>query len=168
MELAGKQKEKKKNTQEKGRMITNADLGKFQRARVATAATTHSAGSATASESDASGVSAAKSNPDEDKRKDLEFWKSALAEAQFKVKQAVNRGLVLNLKMNNIQNAFFVEADGTTQAMLQAQLSETLQEIEKNKEEVEKARKELVKLSRQARRAGVPRGIVNEILNPKS
>ena len=164
----GSRKREKKSTEEKGRRITDADLGKFQRARVATAVAARSTGSATTPKSDAkSGVSAAKSNPDEDESKDIEFWKPILTEAQFKVKQSVNRGLVLQLKMNNLQNAFSIEADGTTKAMLQGQLSETLQKIEKNKEEVEKARKELAKLGRQARRASVPRGIINEILNPK-
>ena len=163
VELVRKQKERKKSAQKKSRMITNADLRKFRSARIATTAVTRSADSADITQSDAkSDTSGAQAQVREDRGDDVEFWKSALAEAQLDVKRLVNRGLVLQLKMNNLQNAFFIEADGTTQAMLQGQLNETLQEIAQNKESIEKAKKELAKLRREARKSGVPGGIIRE------
>ncbi len=155
VEVARKQRERKKSAQKKSRMITNADLKTFRSARITTTA------AITQSETKP-GATGTQNQVKEDKGKDVESWKSTLAEAQLDIKHLVNKGLVLKLKMNNLQNAFFIEADGTTRGMLQAQLSETVQEIELNKEEIEKARKELAKLLREARKSGVPGKVIRQ------
>ena len=65
--------------------------------------------------------------------------------------------------MNNLRNAFFTEDDGSTQALIQSQLNQTLQEIEQNKSEATKARKALATLEREARRAGMPARVIQEL-----
>lgn len=164
-ELARKERERKQAIEKKKKVITNADLAKFQDARVTTAARSASAApAARPSQEEAAVLPAA---PDQQKQaeaeKDPDYWKSAFAEIRLNVKNAVNRSLVLQLRMNNLRNAFFVEDDGNTQAMIQAQLDETFKEMEQNRLEIEEARKTLAALQQEARRAGLPDRLIQEL-----
>lgn len=159
-ELARKGREQKKDSSKKA--ITNADLKRFRRARITTSGTRLPSVSPEITPSEAKSKSSA-TESEEGEGKDHEFWKSAFSEAQLNVRNVVNRGLVLQLKMNNLRNAFFTEDDGSTQALIQSQLNQTLQEIEQNKSEATKARKALATLEREARRAGMPARVIQEL-----
>jgi hypothetical protein len=143
------------------RVITNEDLKRLQNAPVSTSSSTvkahetEKAGDAVSAETDGT--------PTEAQGPDLEFWKSAFAEGRLNLKNAVNRGLVLQLKMNNLRNAFYREDDGTTQARIQAELTQTLEQIEANKTDVEEARSALKTLEDEAKSAGVPPGKIRDL-----
>lgn len=167
-ELARREKERRSTIEKKKPAITNADLHKFQSARVTLSGGPRPAASvapAVPSESSSTESSQETSLPqtEAEKPKDMEDWKSAFAEARLNVTTAVNRGLVLQLKMNHLRNAFFTEDDGSTQALIQSQMDETLKELEKNRQEVEEAKKALEKLQQEARRAGVPQRLIDEM-----
>ena len=160
VELVRLDKARKKGP--KKRAITNADLRRFRKARV----TTGDAPPPTlspAKESSEAELEGTQSESESEAKKDIEFWKSALREAQLDVTNVINRGRVLQLKMNHLRNAFLIEDDGSTQALLQGQLSQTLQEINQNKLETEEVQKTLAAIEREARIAGVPLRVIQDL-----
>jgi hypothetical protein len=143
------------------RVITNEDLKRLQNAPVSTSS---SSVKATEGEEASEAVPAETAGTaTEDQGPDVEFWKSAFAEARLNLKNAVNRGLVMQLKMNNLRNAFYREDDGTTQARIQAELAQTLEQLEANKQDVEEARDTLKTVEEEARKAGLPPGTIREL-----
>lgn len=165
-EIARKEKERRKKIDKKVPVIRNADLEKFQ-GRVTTGARpvapprdivlpgipeVPSTEAETKTEPGAAGVT----------EKDMEFWKSAFGEARLNLQNAVNRHLVLQLKMNNLRNAFFREDDGSTQALIQSQLQQTLEQIEAAKLELEQAKTAIERLQTEARRSGLSPRLIGD------
>ena len=62
----------------------------------------------------------------------LTEWQQAFAEAAGKIQLEANQGAVLQLRMNNLRNAFLRQSDGSRQARIQALLQDTLRQIETN------------------------------------
>ncbi len=73
----------------------------------------------------------AEENNSEKAETDPAVWEGRFGEARINLKNAVNRDLVLQLKMNDLRNQY-LSGSGTNQARIQQQLLETQQEIEKN------------------------------------
>lgn len=166
-ELAAKERQRRAELQQESRLITNADLNKFKDSNVSGAGS-HSPASGetepldeTTEETDleATAVTIEEAGPE-----DIEFWQAAFAEARQAITSAVNRDLVLQLRMNNLRNAFFAEDDGNTQGLIQAQLQQTLEHIEKNREQLRKAKVALDSLIHAARNAGVAPGVIREMV----
>lgn len=171
VDLSKEARERKAKTEKPARLITNADLTKYQNAPVSI------------SKSDAIDEEADAENPDKKNEKDQKtgegaegegqpeaqvkdaaFWKSAFEEARMNYKNAVNRGLVLQLRLNNLVNAFYREDDGSTQGMIQQQMEEARQEIEKNKTEVEEARNLIDRLRKEAGDAGLEQAMITDMI----
>ena len=76
----------------------------------------------------------------------------------------MNRGLVLELKMNDLKNAWLREDDGATQGRIQQLLQETLQEIESNRQDVQVARQALQALQSEAQQEGLLPGTIRELV----
>ena len=82
-------------------------------------------------------------------------WESKFGEARINLKNAVNRDLVLQLKMNELRNSYLRQDNGVTQARIQHQLLETQQEIEKNSQAVRDTRSAVDTLRSEAEAEGV-------------
>lgn len=140
------------------RVITNQDLEGLTRAHVSRSAPrvrpssampTPPPGALPAEESSPEGL-------------DLEAWETRFQEMRLDLKNAVHENLVLQLKLNNLRNAFFREDDGTTQGMIQGQLEQTLQQLRANQQQIEEWRKALELLKKKAQVAGVPAGKIRD------
>lgn len=139
------------------KVITNEDLAKMTGSKVGVSSTGAAPIEEKAAKQDKESdqKSSAEKEEEKDQQKDLSFWENAFSEARLNLKNAVNRGMVLQLRMNNLRNAYFSEDDGSTQARLQKELSDNMSNIEKNKLEVQKAKEALEKLQKEARDAGL-------------
>ncbi len=164
VELVRRQKGQQKETAGKKKVtITNADLRTFRRARVATSSARHLP---TASDEESTPQAETKDSPLESSpqsRENMEFWKSALKEARLNLKNTVNRGLSLQLQMNNLRNAFFAEADGASRNVIQAGVDDALRRLDENRLEVEEAKKALATLQKEARKSGVAESMIREL-----
>ncbi len=86
---------------------------------------------------------------------DPAVWESKFGEARLNLKNAVNRDLVLQLKMNELRNSYLRQDNGVTQARIQQQLLETQQEIERNSQAVRDSRSAVDTLRNEAQADGV-------------
>lgn len=148
----------------KRQVITNADLRKFRRARVGignsgteltqTGSNVVSGPRKTTGESETVSAQPAM---------DFQFWESVFEEARLRLKGALGRSLVLQLKMNDLRNAFLAEEDSDQQALTQARLDQSLQDIVSSQLEVEAEKKVLEKLQEDARESGLPEWIIRTL-----
>ncbi len=170
VDLSKEARERKAKTEKPARLITNADLTKYQNAPVSISKSDAIEEEANAEESvktgkdQKTGEGAEGEGQPEAKVKDEAFWKSAFEEARMNYKNAVNRGLVLQLRLNNLVNAFYREDDGSTQGMIQQQMDTARQEIEKNKTEIEEARSLIDRLRKEAGDAGLDQPTITRMI----
>ena len=98
---------------------------------------------------------------------DPAVWESKFGEARLNLKNAVNRDLVLQLKMNELRNSYLRQDNGVTMARIQQQLLETQQEIERNSQAVRDSRSAVDTLRNEAQADGVSaetvQGFVGEL-----
>ena len=159
-ELARRERERRANIKKEVPVITNATLKNLKGlVSVSEAPAAPSQG-----ETEAETEAETETEPEETAEKDLASRKAEFGEARMNLKNAVNRSMVLQLKINDLRNAYFREDDGTTQARIQQQLQGTLQEIESNKQEVQAAREALQKLENEARKEGLQPGTIRELV----
>ena len=126
-ELARRERERRAQLEEVP-LITNATLKRMGGGRVSTAAGPETETEAT------EGEEGAEENGSEKAEGDPEVWEGRFDESRLNLKNAVNRDLVLQLKMNDLRNQY-LSGSGTNQSRTQQQLLETQQEIEKNQHE---------------------------------
>ncbi len=158
VELARQARERREKARA-ARVITNADLSSL-RSNVSTGSAPAPAtpeavteGAAAAAEGEQEGLPTG--DPGQLTPEELDQWRQAFNEARLKLQNAVAEGLVLQLRMNNLNNAFLRQADGATQERVQAQLQQTMQAIEKNRDAQRDARRAIEELQREARSAGL-------------
>ncbi|MCK5352503.1 hypothetical protein KAJ77_07980 [bacterium] len=158
-ELARRERERRAQLEEVP-LITNATLKRMGGGRVSTAA-----GPATETEP-TEGEEGAEENGSEKAEGDPEVWEGRFDESRLNLKNAVNRDLVLQLKMNDLRNQY-LSGSSSSQSRIQQQLLETQQEIEKNQQDVKSARQSLDTLQDEAQKEGVPDdtiiGLVGEL-----
>ncbi len=108
----------------------------------------------------------AEENNSEQAETDPAVWEGRFGETRLNLKNAVNRDLVLQLKMNDLRNQY-LSGSSTNQARIQQQLLETQQEIEKNVQDVRSARQAMDVLQEEAQKEGIPDnqiiGLVGEL-----
>ena len=95
---------------------------------------------------------------------DPAVWESKFGEARINLKNAVNRDLVLQLKMNELRNSYLRQDNGVTQARIQQQLLETQQEIEKNSQAVRESRSAVDTLRSEAEADGVTTDTIQSLV----
>lgn len=166
VELARQTQRNKAGSRKPVRLITNADLAKLSGAKVSTGQfSSRPAVRKTTSEE----VETADHGITPDL---LAEWQQAFAEAAGKIQLEANQGAVLQLRMNNLRNAFLRQSDGSRQARIQALLQDTLRQIETNKQAQAKAREALSELQSKARTAGFTQaeiaGLTGEIAEPSA
>jgi len=169
-DLSKQARERKAKTDKPARLITNADLATYQNAPVSMSKSDEAEEEEDAEKAEKkgkgqkTGEGAEGEGQPEAKVKDEAFWTTAFEEARINYKNAVNRGLVLQLKLNNLVNSFYREDDGSTQGMIQQQMEATREEIEKNKTEIAEAQKIIDRLQQEAREAGLEQAAIGEMI----
>ena len=146
-ELARRERERRAGLKEVP-VITNAHLGRAAGGLVSTAAGTGAETGAKEGEEGAEAEAADSENAESETD-----WEGEFGEARLNLKNAVNRDLVLQLKMNDLRNEYL--GGSNNKARVQQQLLETQQEIEKNSKDVKTARKAIDSLQGDAQEKGV-------------
>ncbi len=147
-ELARRERERRAQLEEVP-LITNATLGRMGGGRVSTAAGPETEAGPT------EGEEGAEENGSEKVESDPAAWEGRFDESRLDLKNAVNRDLVLQLKMNDLRNQY-LSGSGSSQSRIQQQLLETQQEIEKNAKDVQSARQAMDTLQSEAQQEGIP------------
>ena len=151
-ELARQERERRAQLKEV-LVITNANLKRVGGGFVSTAA---GPGTETAATEGEEGAEAeAEENNSEKAETDPAVWEGRFGETRLNLKNAVNRDLVLQLKMNDLRNQY-LSGSSTNQARIQQQLLETQQEIENNAQDVRSARQAMDALQEVAQKEGIP------------
>jgi len=151
-ELARQERERRAQLKEV-LVITNANLKRVGGGFVSTAA---GPGAETAATEGEEGAEAeAEENNSEKAETDPAVWEGRFGETRLNLKNAVNRDLVLQLKMNDLRNQY-LSGSSTNQARIQQQLLETQQEIENNAQDVRSARQAMDALQEVAQKEGIP------------
>ncbi|GAB4220474.1 MAG: hypothetical protein Kow001_02570 [Acidobacteriota bacterium] len=160
-ELARRQREQRGD--KPVRLIRNEDLRTLEKARVVTSQVAKTAAQP-ADTQEGPVVLEGAAEETAEAGVDLKFWEGAFAEARTALETAVNQRMVLELRMNNLRNAFFQQADGTTRQHIEGEMAKTLQEIEQARQNEQAARQAVSDLERQAARAGIPAGKIRELV----
>ena len=145
-ELARQERERRAQLKEI-LIITNANLKRVGGGFVSTAAGPEPKNAVTEGEEGTE----AEENSSEKVETDPAVWEGRFGEARLDLKNAVNRDLVLQLKMNDLRNQY-LSGSGTNQSRIQQQLLETQQEIEKNAQNVRSARQAMATLQGKAQK----------------
>jgi len=158
-ELARKEKERRAKVTAAGKPITNDDTGRFRSTSVAPATKPAAPDAEKKNAEEAVAQPTAETAPKSDEPVDLQgrpesFWRQAFSDARQKVKELDDEANVLILKLNDLQNQFYREANGFRQQEIQKEIQKTLYEQDKNKEELQKAKDALSDLEKEARKSG--------------
>jgi hypothetical protein len=160
-DLAKKEKERREKLAA-GKPITNEDTVKYKNAAIATE--TANPPTDTERKTGEQGESKSKAEKNETTAKGDEpvdfqgrtesFWRQTFGDARQKVKSLEDESNVLTLKLNDLQNRFYREANGFKQQEIQRDIQKTIYEQDKNKEELKKAKDSLQDLEKEARKSG--------------
>jgi len=82
------------------------------------------------------------------------YWRQTFADARKRVAELENQTNVIVLKLTDLQNQFYREANGFKQQTIQREIQKTLFEQDKTKENLAQAKADLVDLEREARKSG--------------
>lgn len=163
VELARQSREEREKSGDEVRVITNKDLFQMRSSRVTTS-------KAPPREKTAGGEGGSGDESEEEAVEegeptgpDMEEWTQAFREARANLQGAVNQTLVLELRLNNLRNAYFRQDDGSTAEMLQSQLAKTNEELQNARRSEEEARGTLEQLEREALAAGLSPGEVRSL-----
>ncbi len=160
-ELAKKEKERREKLAVT-KPITNEDAAKYSNATLATPSSsdtekkTVDQGEAQpkSEKSETTTKSEKSDEPVDFEGRTESFWRQTFADARQKVKSLEDESNVLVLKMNDLYNQFYREADGFKQQSIQRDIQKTIYEQDRNKEELKKAKDSLQDLEKEARKSG--------------
>ena len=91
-------------------------------------------------------------------------WQGVFGEARVNFQNAVNEALVLQLRLNNLENAYFSQSDGVAQESLEADLSKTIEAISTNKLSQKDAQAALDTVKANAGAAGLSPQQIDELI----
>lgn len=96
-----------------------------------------------------------------------QYWKQLFHDARLQLKLTQNSALVLELRVNELRNRFFVERDGSARAAIEADMVRLATEFEASKGSITKAEKALRALEERARSESVPAAWIREEASDK-
>ena len=130
-ELARRERERRAKQTETAQVITNATI-KGMRGLVSTS------GAPPAAEAPAEAAEAAEETGESASTPEVnsEEWSGKFDEARLNLKNAVNRSMVVQLKMNDLRNSYFRENDGAKKGQIQRDLQDTQKEMDGSRQEV--------------------------------
>ncbi|HEY3132632.1 MAG TPA: hypothetical protein VGL91_24495 [Acidobacteriota bacterium] len=159
-ELAKKERERRQKETKVPRVIRNEDLKNLGNARVTTTTSPSvqpKAEAVVAGPGPATAETTPPPPPEEEKH-----WREAFKNARLQLKLTTNRGMVLELRINDLRNRLLTESDASTRSLIDQALNEAATQLEINKGEIIKAQEALQKLEDDARKANVPAGWTRE------
>ncbi|HLV00249.1 MAG TPA: hypothetical protein VKZ59_03225 [Acidobacteriota bacterium] len=157
-ELARQEKERRSKIKQEVPLITNEILATMTRARVSQATRS------VEPEQEAQETKEPSTEPLQALEEKEIDWRQLFGEATLAYRTAVNNHLVLQLRFNNLRNAFFNEDDGSTQSLLQNQMQETVEKIEANQKILDDCRQKIAELQKAAAEAGLTPGEIRELV----
>jgi hypothetical protein len=164
-ELAQKNRQQSE-ANKKTLLITNADLGSLRNSKVGT-----SRGTSAPAVKEGTETEMPESEPAESKEEALGLPDSELAEwapmfqqATMDFKTAVNSRMVLELRINNLQNAYYRETDGARRTFWETELAKAAEELELARESEQTARNALRDLETEAKNAGLLPGQIRKMV----
>jgi hypothetical protein len=165
VDLARQERERRAQNQQPVRVISNKDLRSLGGGRVSTGVPPKPPAKSSEAEATSEGESGAQEEaPAEGGPESVQFWQSAFQEAKGSLETAVNQRMVLELRMNNLRNAYLNTDDGTTREKIQGELAQTYQALGQAREDESAARQAIDQLQRQASRAGLTPGQIRELV----
>jgi hypothetical protein len=164
-DLAKKEKERREKLEAKGKVITNDDTAKYRNGAITTVSLPpgpeKAASDKTATDKPASTNSgtAKAQTTDPDEPVDFEgrpesYWRQTFADARKKAKELESEANVLTLKIADLQNQFYREADGFRQQQIQREIQKAFYEQDLNKEKLAKSKDMIQDLEKEARKSG--------------
>jgi hypothetical protein len=162
-EYAKREKERREKITAAQKAIKNEDTGKYKAASVGTGGiSSNPESSAKPGEGgETAGKTEKSDEPVDFQGRPESFWRQSFSDARQKVKELENQSNVLVLKLTDLQNEFYREANGFRQQELQREIQKILYEQDKTKEELEKAKASLTDLEREARKSGALPGWIS-------
>lgn len=91
-------------------------------------------------------------------------WQDAFREARLQYQNAVNEALVLQLRVNNLENSYFAQSDGSLQERLGSDLDQTMKAITTNKQSQSEAKAALEALRANAAAAGLSKKQIDKMV----
>lgn len=165
-ELAEREEERRSGLTEAGPVITNIDLARIvgdMRASDAPATVSEVDPEQPSEDSDVTGDDPGPAEPDEDELL-MDEIREALLAARQEVVTASNSYMVLELRINNLRNQLYQEADPQRQQMLQRELAIATDEIREARATEAEARRNLDQMMSEALKAGMLPGELREIV----
>ena len=163
-EFARRERARRSSIGQPDRVITNANISEI-RGLVSTSAAPPTSGAMGGEmiDGEAEGEGESAEGTEEESGPDLGMWQSAFADAVRELESAINLGLVLELRMVDLNNSYFT-ATGPAKGEIQQQLQATREETQANQRQVQAARQALSALESEAAIAGVPPGTIREMI----
>ena len=161
VELARRERARRSEAGQPDRVITNANIDQV-RGLVSTSAAP-SAPDAMEGEMTEGEAESESEEDDEGSGPDLGAWQGRFGEAVGALETAVNLGLVLELRMVDLNNSYFT-ATGPARGEIQEQLQANREEIQDNTRQVQAARQALSALESEAAMEGIPPGTIREMI----
>jgi poly-D-alanine transfer protein DltD len=168
-DLAKKEKERRQQIKSESKVITNRDAARFSAGSSSTATrAAEAAPQKPGSEKEgATDASAKETKPASDEPTDFQgrpesYWRQTLADARKKIKELENEANVITLKIADLQNQFYREADGFRQQTIQRDVNKSFYEQDLNKEKLAAAKAELDDLMKEARKSGALPGWLDD------
>jgi hypothetical protein len=160
-ELAKKEKERRAKIKADSKIITDVDAAKYKGGAVTTGTPAETApvpaqekpGMSPGQGTPAVGEASADEPVDFQGRPES-FWRQTMTDARQRVTSLENETNVLVLRLADLQNKFYQEADGFKQQQIQREIQKAIYEQDQNKLELAKARQQLQDLETEARKSG--------------
>ncbi len=163
--LAKKEALRRQSLPERGKVITNIELIKLLGDMRSSKTPAASVVALDVPEgTDAAGNDDLPDSAKDEKEALLDEMRDALREARQKVETASNSYMVLELRINNIRNHLYLEADPQRQQMLQEELNQATIDIGKVRESEAEARQQLDQVRKEAQLAGLLPGEIRDIV----
>jgi hypothetical protein len=160
-DLAKKEKERRQQVKAEVKVITNQDAARFSSSSASTttravdaAAQRQSSEKEGTTESTSKGTKPASDEPTDFQGRPESYWRQTLADARRKVHELENEANVITLKIADLQNQFYREADGFKQQAIQRDINKSFYEQDLNKEKLAAAKSDLDDLLKEARKSG--------------
>lgn len=164
VDLARQERERREENTGPVRVIRNEDLQMMRGGRVSTGIPPKPAAGPSEEET-SEGEPAAEEEPIvKEGPEDVQFWTNAFQEAKTALETAINQRMVLELRMNNLRNAYLNTDDGTTREKIQSELPQVYQALGQARENEKAAREAIRQLERQAGRVGLTPGQIRDLV----
>ncbi len=164
VDLAKQERERRAQSSENVRVIRNEDLRSMRGGRVSTGIPPKPSASTTTQEPEKVEAGDEEKETVKEGPEDTQFWAGAFQEAKTGLETAVNQRMVLELRMNNLRNAYLNTDDGTTREKIQGELAQTYQALGQAREDEKAAREAIQQLERQAARVGLTPGQIRDLV----